>query len=82
MSDDKKTIRIPESDFETAKSRKQQAGQTWAEYLTDEQRGAPDADALARALAAESEGGVSWDDLKNACAAAIREELTVGEMGQ
>lgn len=66
MSDDKTTIRIPDEDFEKAKAKKKVSGQTWAEYITDESRGAD----------------LSYEDVKNACAAAIREELTVGEMGR
>lgn len=135
MSDDKTTIRIPDEDFAEAKRKKEAAGQTWAEYCTDDARGTPDAEALADALAEEmgetealygvgddepaeirkritteslgellGEDEVAiigqqetlvdnladrleaatdgdWDDMKNACAAAIREELTVTEMG-
>lgn len=81
MSDDKTTIRIPDADFEKAKAKKEAAGQTWAEYLTDDARGSPDAEALAEALAEELDIA-NWDDTKNACTAAIRDELTVGEMGR
>jgi len=65
MSDDKVTIRVPEEQFEKAKSKKEVSGQTWGEYIADEGRGAD----------------LSYDDIKEACMAAIREELTVTEMG-
>jgi predicted DNA binding CopG/RHH family protein len=88
MSDDKTTIRVPDEDFAEAKRKKEAAGQTWAEYLTDDARGTPDADALAAALAAEldlpdfeEQSIPDFEDMKNANAAAIREELTVSEMG-
>lgn len=80
MSDDKTTIRVPDEDFAEAKRKKEAAGQTWAEYLTDDARGTPDADALADALAAKL-NVPDFEDMKNANAAAIREELTVTEMG-
>lgn len=80
MSDDKTTIRVPDEDFAEAKRKKEAAGQTWAEYLTDDARGAPDAEELADALAEELDIP-DFEDMKNANAAAIREELTVTEMG-
>lgn len=81
MSDDKTTIRIPDADFEKAKAKKEAANQTWAEYLTDDARGTPDAEALADALAEEL-NVPDFEDMKNANVAAIRDELTVGEMGR
>lgn len=96
MSDDKKTIRVDEAAFETARGRKEQAGQTWAEYLTDENRGQPDADEVAEALTArmdfdteaffdaqdDAPDGVGYDDVKAACRDALREELPEGAMGR
>lgn len=48
----KKTIRIDESDFEEAKERKEANGQTWGEYLTDENRTGPDTDDVVTELTA------------------------------
>lgn len=46
MSDNKKTIRVPTDEFEEARERKEANDQTWAEYLTDENRGGVDVDDL------------------------------------
>lgn len=48
----KRTIRVNESAFETAKERKEENGQTWDEYLTDTNRTGPDADDVATELTA------------------------------
>ena len=48
----KKTIRVDESAFEEAKQRKQENGQTWDEYLVDENRTSPDADDVATEITA------------------------------
>lgn len=53
MGDSKRTIRVDESEFEEAKRRKEDAGQTWGEYLTDENRGRADPDAVATELTAK-----------------------------
>ena len=49
---DKKTIRVNESAFETAKERKEAQGQTWDEYLTDTNRTGPDANDVASEITA------------------------------
>jgi len=51
-STDYKTIRVPKDAFQTAKQRKDDAGQTWAEYVTDDERGSPDAEDVATELTA------------------------------
>jgi len=48
----KKTIRVSETVFETAKARKETNGQTWDEYLKDENRTGPDADDVATEITA------------------------------
>jgi hypothetical protein len=53
MAEDYGTIRVPESTFEEAKERKNEAGQTWAEYLLDENRGRADPESVASSLAVE-----------------------------
>jgi ubiquinone biosynthesis protein UbiJ len=50
------TIRVSVAEFEQARERKEAAGQTWGEYLTDERRGVPDAEAIADAVAERLEG--------------------------
>ena len=47
------TIRVPEEAHEEAKEAKEQAGQTWAEYLTDESRGGADPESVATELTAQ-----------------------------
>ena len=51
------TIRVSVPEFEQARERKEAAGQTWGEYITDDARGAPDAAAIADAVAERLEGG-------------------------
>lgn len=53
MADDMKTIRVSPEAFDAARERKEQAGQTWAEYLTDENRGRADPDDVATQLTAK-----------------------------
>jgi gamma-glutamyl:cysteine ligase YbdK (ATP-grasp superfamily) len=50
MADDYATIRVPASVHEQAKDRKETAGQTWAEYLLDQNRGQADPDSVAESL--------------------------------
>jgi len=49
MADEYATIRVPQDAFEEAKAQKEDTGQTWAEYLTDESRGV-DAESVAEEL--------------------------------
>jgi len=53
---DKKTIRVDEGVFEAAKAQKESNGQTWDEYLVDENRSGPDADDVARKVVERLEG--------------------------
>jgi len=49
----KKTIRVNENAFDRAKERKEEQGQTWDEYLIDENRTGPDADDVAHQITAQ-----------------------------
>jgi len=53
MSDEWKTIRVPEEAHKEAKQAKEQSGQTWAEYLTDDARGGADPESVATELTAQ-----------------------------
>jgi len=46
----KKTIRVDETAFEEARAQKEEQGQTWDEYLTDNNRTGPDAEYVAMEL--------------------------------
>lgn len=53
MSDDKKTIRVDSAAFQIARERKESAGQTWAEYLTDDNRTSPEPSDVATEITAQ-----------------------------
>lgn len=83
MSDDYKTLRVPEDAWETARAQKEDAGRTWGEQIVrpDGESSTPDdlvqavEDAIEHVKFDAATGGeaVSFDDMKNACAAAIEE---------
>lgn len=90
-----KTIRVPKDTFEDAKARKEEHGVTWEQYVDphswhsvfDEPKSA--GDALVKSDATEEieellaeQKNLTYDDVKQACAAAIREELPTERMGR
>jgi len=63
MASDYVTIRVPEDVHQEAKERKNDAGQTWSEYLTDSNRGSADPESVAEELSVKID--VDADDAKS-----------------
>lgn len=72
MADDYATIRVPQDAFEKAKQRKNDSNMTWAEYLTDANRGSPDATDVATEITARL--NLDADDAKEEIQA-MKEEV-------
>jgi len=75
----KKTIRVDEADFDVAKERKESNGQTWGEYLTDENRTGPDTDSVVSELTArlnvDTDGAMQDIDELQAAIEGMQDEL-------
>ena len=72
-----KTMRVPKDAWETAQESKRE-NETWGEFLQRCSKNPPEIREFVESRGSNEGGSVSYDDVKAACQAAIRDELPDG----